>query len=148
MANIKELKDFKRSIGSTRGLRNVYTGAVHIGAIKRASPREIVVEERSKDVILKTENVQLMSEEEVSRYRLARGQRSRDFSAVFPSGADPEIVASVLSTVAEVTAVSVIDHYAPQRSYTFRVSTYADGDVEKLHRDVTELLAGIGCKIR
>lgn len=148
MANIKELEDFKRSIGSTRGLRNVYTGAVHIGVIKSASPREIAVEERSKDVILKTENVQLMSEEEVMRYRLARGQRYRDFSAVFPSGADPKIVARVLSTIAEVTAVSVIDQYAPRQSYTFRVSTYIDGDVERLHRDVTELLAGIGCKIR
>jgi prephenate dehydrogenase len=148
MANIKEVEDFKGSIGSTRGLRNVYTGAVHIGVIKSASPREIAVEERSKDVVLKTENVQLMSDEEVSRYRLARGQRYRDFSAVFPPGVNPEIIARVLSTVAEVTAVGVIDHYAPESSYTFRVSTYIDGDIERLHRDVTELLVGIGCKIR
>ena len=148
MANIKEVEDFKRSIGSTRGLRNVYTGAVHLGVIKSASPREITVEERSKDVVLKTENVQLMSDEEVSRYRLARGLRYRDFSAVFPPGVSPEIIARVLSTVAEVTTVSVIDHYEPESSYTFRVSTYIDGDVERLHRDVTELLVGIGCKIR
>jgi prephenate dehydrogenase len=148
MANIKEVEDFKRSIGSTRGLRNVYTGAVHIGVIKSASPRKIAVKEGSKDVILKTENVQLMSDEEVSRYRLARGKRYRDFSAVFPPGVNPEIIARVLSTVDGVTAVSVIDHYAPQSSYTFRVSTYVDGDVERLHRDVTELLVGIGCKIR
>ncbi|MGZ8885691.1 MAG: prephenate dehydrogenase/arogenate dehydrogenase family protein [Halobacteriota archaeon] len=148
MANIKELEDFKRSIGSTRGMRNVYTGAVHIGVIKSASPREISIEERSKDVILKTENVQLMSDEEVKRYRLAHGQRYRDFSAVFPPGVDPEIIVRVLSTVAEVNSVNVIDHYAPQSSYTFRVSTYVDGDIERLHRDVTELLVGIGCKIR
>jgi prephenate dehydrogenase len=148
MANIQELEDFKRSIGSTRGLRNVYTGAVHIGVIKSASPREISIEERSKDVILKTENVQLMSDEEVKRYRLAHGQRYRDFSAVFPPGVNPEIIVRVLSTVAEVNSVSVIDHYAPQSSYTFRVSTYVDGDIERLHRDVTELLVGIGCKIR
>ena len=148
MANIKELEDFKRSIGSTRGLRNVYTGAIHVGVIKSASPREIVVEERSKNVILKTENVQLMSDEEVARYRLARGQRYRDFSAVFPPGANPEVIARLLSTIAEVTAVSIIDYYAPQRSHTVRVSTYTDGDIERLHRDVTELLVGIGCKIR
>jgi len=148
MANIKELEDFKRSIGSTRGMRNVYTGAVHIGVIKSASPREISIEERSKDVILKTENVQLMSDEEVKRYRLAHGQRYRDFSAVFPPGVNPEIIVRVLSTVAEVNSVNVIDHYAPQSSYTFRVSTYVDGDIERLHRDVTELLVGIGCKIR
>ncbi|HEX7515185.1 MAG TPA: prephenate dehydrogenase/arogenate dehydrogenase family protein [archaeon] len=148
MANIKELEDFKRSIGSTRGMRNVYTGAVHIGVIKSASPREISIEERSKDVILKTENVQLMSDEEVKRYRLAHGQRYRDFSAVFPPGVNPEIIVRVLSTVAEVNSVNVIDHYAPQSSYTFRVATYVDGDIERLHRDVTELLVGIGCKIR
>ncbi len=148
MANIKELEDFKRSIGSTRGLRNVYTGAVHIGVIKSASPREISIEEGSKGVILKTENVQLMSDEEVKRYRLAHGQRYRDFSAVFPPGASPEIIVRVISTVAEVNSVSVIDHYTPQSSYTFRVSTYVDGDIERLHRDVTELLVGIGCKIR
>jgi prephenate dehydrogenase len=148
MANIHELEEFKRSIGTTRGLRNVYTGAVHIGVIKSASPREISIEERSKDVILKTENVQLMSEEEVKRYRLAQGQRYRDFSAVCPPGVNPEIIVRILSTVAEVNSVSVIDHYAPQSSYTFRVSTYVDGDVERLHRDVTELLTGIGCKIR
>jgi prephenate dehydrogenase len=148
MANIKELEDFKRSIGSTRGLRNVYTGAVHIGVIKSASPREISIEEGSKGVILKTENVQLMSDEEVKRYRLAHGQRYRDFSAVFPPGASPEIIVRVISTVAEVNSVSVIDHYTPQSSYTFRVSTYVDGDIERLNRDVTELLVGIGCKIR
>jgi prephenate dehydrogenase len=148
MANIKELEDFKRSIGSTRGLRNVYTGAVHIGVIKSASPREISIEEGSKGVILKTENVQLMSDEEVKRYRLAHGQRYRDFSAVFPPGASPEIIVRVISTVAEVNSVSVIDHYIPQSSYTFRVSTYVDGDIERLHRDVTELLVGIGGKIR
>jgi prephenate dehydrogenase len=148
MANIKELEDFKRSIGSTCGLRNVYSGAVHVGVIKSASPREIAIEERSKDVILKTENVQLMSEEEVARYRLAQGQRSRDFSATFPPGADPTIVARVLSTIADVTAVGVVDQYAPRQSYTFRVSTYNDGDVERLQHDVTELLEGIGCKLR
>ncbi len=148
MANIKELEDFKRSIGSTRGLRNVYTGAVHIGVIKSAYPREISIEEGSKGVILKTENVQLMSDEEVKRYRLAHGQRYRDFSAVFPPGASPEIIVRVISTVAEVNSVSVIDHYTPQSSYTFRVSTYVDGDIERLHRDVTELLVGIGGKIR
>jgi prephenate dehydrogenase len=148
MANIKELEDFKRSIGSTRGLRNVYTGAVHVGVIKSASQREIAIEERSKDVILKTENVQLMSEEEVARYRLARGKRYRDFSAVFPPGADPKIVARVLSTIADVTAVGVVDQYAPRQSYTFRVSTYSDGDVGRLQHDVTELLEGIGCKLR
>ena len=148
MANIKELEDFKRSIGSKCGLRNVYSGAVHVGVIKSASPREIAIEERSKDVILKTENVQLMSEEEVARYRLAQGQRSRDFSATFPPGADPTIVARVLSTIADVTAVGVVDQYAPRQSYTFRVSTYIDGDVERLQHDVTELLEGIGCKLR
>jgi prephenate dehydrogenase len=148
MADIKEVEDFKRSIGSTRGLRNVYTGAVHVGVIKSASQREIAIEERSKDVILKTENVQLMSEEEVARYRLARGQRYRDFSAVFPPGADPNIVARVLSTIADVTEVGVVDKYAPRQSYTFRVSTYIDGDVERLQHDVMELLEGIGCKLR
>jgi prephenate dehydrogenase len=148
MANIKELEDFKRSIGSKCGLRNVYSGAVHVGVIKSASPREIAIEERSKDVILKTENVQLMSEEEVARYRLALGQRSLDFSAVFPPGADPTIVARVLSTIANVTAVGVVDQYAPRQSYTFRVSTYIDGDVERLQHDVTELLEGIGCTLR
>ena len=148
MANIKELEDFKRSVGSIRGLRNVYTGAVHIGVIKSASPREISIEERSKEVILKTENVNLMSDVEVKRYRLAHGQRYRDFSAVFPPGVDPEIIVRVISTVAEVNSVSVIDHYAPQSSYTFRVSTYVDGDIERLQSDVTELLEGIGCKIR
>jgi prephenate dehydrogenase len=89
-----------------------------------------------------------MSEEEVARYRLARGQRYRDFSAVFPPGADPTIVTRVLSTIADVTAVGVVDQYAPRQSYTFRVSTYIDGDVERLQRDVTELLEGIGCKLR
>ena len=148
MANIRELEDFKRSIGSVRGLRNVYTGAAHFGVIKSASPREVVVEERSKDVVLKTENVQLMSGEEVERYRLARGQRHRDFSAVFPSGADPKTVARLLGTIAEVTSVSVIDQYVPRQSCTFRVSTFIDADVERLQRDVTELLAGIGCKLR
>jgi prephenate dehydrogenase len=148
MANIKELEEFKRSIGSTRGLRNVYTGTVHVGIIKAASSDEIAIEEGSKDVILKTENVQLMAEEELKQYRLARGQRYRDFSAVFPPGAEPDVVARVLSTVPGVTAVNVIDHYAPRASYTFRVSTYRDGDVGQLHRDVTELLAGIGCRLR
>ena len=148
MANIEELEEFKRSIGSTRGLRNVYTGAVHVGIIKRASSNEIAVEEGSMEVTLKTENVQLMTEEELKRYRLARGQRYQDFSAVFPAGADPDVVARVLSTVPGVTAVNVIDHYAPRASYTFRISTYRDGNVGQLHRDVTELLVGIGCRLR
>jgi len=148
MAKIQELEQFKRSIGSTRGLRNVYTGAVHIGIIKRASSDEIAVEEGSKTIILKTENVQLLTDAELAQHRLARGQKHRDFSVVLPAGAAPEIVNRVLSAVPGVTEVDVIDHYAPRASYTFRVSTFRDGDVEQLDRDVVALLVGIGCTLR
>jgi len=148
MANIREVKDFQRSVGSARGLRNVYTGAVHVGVVKSASPYEIVLEEGSREVVLKTENVQLMSEDELRRYRLARDERHRDFSVVLPPGADPDVIARVLATVGGVTTVAIIDHYAPRTSYTYRVSTYGDGDVEQLQRAVTELLVGIGCTLR
>ncbi len=148
MADIKEVADFKRSIGSARGIRNVYTGAVHIGVIKHASPYIVILEEGSKELTLKTENVQLMSEDDVRRYRLARGERHRDFSTVLPEGANPEIVARLLRTIPDATRVALIDAYAPRRSHTFRVSTFADGDVERLQREVVHMLVGIGCILR
>jgi len=90
------------------------------------------------EVTLKTENVQLMTEEELKRYRLARGQRYQDFPRCFlPGGSD---VWPACFPPSRVTAVNVIDHYAPRASYTFRISTYRDGNVGQLHRDVTELL--------
>ncbi len=148
MADIKEIADFKRSIGNTCGIRNVYTGAVHIGVIKHASPYTIVLEEGAKEIALKTENVQLMSEDDVRRYRLARGERHRDFSAVLPEGADPQVVALLLQTVPDATHVAIIDAYPPRRSHTFRVSTFADGDVLRLQREVVRMLTGIGCVLR
>ncbi|MDD1720582.1 MAG: prephenate dehydrogenase/arogenate dehydrogenase family protein [Euryarchaeota archaeon] len=148
MASIKEVADFKRSIGSVRGLRNVYTGAVHIGVVKHASPHAVVLEEGSRETTLKTENVQLMSEDDVRRHRLARGERHRDFSVVLPEGANPETVARLLTTVSDVTHTAIIDEYPPRRSHTFRVSTFADGDVGQLQHEVVSLLVGIGCVLR
>jgi prephenate dehydrogenase len=89
-----------------------------------------------------------MSEDELRRYRLTRDERHRDFSVVLPPGADPNVIARVLATVQGVTTVTIIDHYAPRMSYTYRVSTYGDGDIEQLQREVTELLVGIGCTLR
>ncbi len=148
MANIKEVADFKQSVGSVRGLRNVYTGAVHIGIVKHASPYSVVLEEGSKEVTLKTENVQLMSEDDVRRHRLAHGERHRDFSVVLPDGANAKIVAQLLTTVPNVTHVAIVDEYAPRKSHTFRVSTYVDGDVEQLQHAVVTMLRGIGCVLR
>jgi len=148
MANIKEVADFKRSIGCMRGIRNVYTGAVHIGVIKRVSQSGVVLEEGSREITLKTENVQLMSDDEVRCHRLTRGERHRDFSVVLPEGANPETVARLLTTVPDVTHIAVVDCYPQRRSHTFRVSTYADGNAEELQREVISVLLGIGCVLR
>ena len=148
MSHIKELEDLKEAIGCLRGVRHVYTGAVHMGIIKSVSSREVIVEEGRQEVVLKTENIQLMSDEELRAYRLSLGQVYRDFSVILPRGADPKIVADLITHLQNVTKSEVIDVYKELRSVTFRVFTFTDGDAQSLQFRVESLLTGIGGIIR
>jgi prephenate dehydrogenase len=148
MSRIKELEELKEAIGSIRGVRHVYTGAVHVGTIKSVSSREVVVQEKRQEVVLKTENIQLMSDEELRAYRLSLGQIFRDFSVILPRGADPNTVADVIAHVRDVTGSEIIDVYKDLHSVTFRIFTFTDGDALSLQRSVESLLRGIGCIMR
>ena len=142
------MKSLKEAIGSIRGVRHVYTGAVHVGTIKSVSSREVVVQEGKQEVVLKTENIQLMSDEELQAYRLSLGQVYRDFSVILPQGADPNTVADVITHVQDVTGSEIIDVYKELHSVTFRIFTFTDSDAMRLQLSVESLLRGIGCMIR
>ncbi len=119
-----------------------------MGIIKSVSSQEVVVEEGRQQVVLKTENIQLMSDEELRAYRLSLGQVYRDFSVILPRGADPKIVADLIMHSQDVTKSEVIDVYEELHSVTFRVFTFADGDAQSLQFRVESFLRGIGGIIR
>jgi prephenate dehydrogenase len=148
MSRINELEELKEAIGSIRGVRHVYTGAVHVGTIKSVSSREVVMHEGRQEVVLKTENIQLMADEELQAYRLSLGQVYRDFSVILPQGADPDTVADVITHVQDVTGSEIIDVYKELHSVTFRIFTFTDSDAMRLQLSVESLLRGIGCIIR
>jgi prephenate dehydrogenase len=153
-SKIAELDELVNSIGMEKGLRHIYSDVVHVGTVKKVTPRSVVISTGSKPVSLKLENIRLLSPEELREWKADNlREHSRDISVIIPKGADPEVIRRIIATDRNVISVRIIDTYTCARSetgpsVTYRVSIIGDANATVVNNGITALLTGIGCRIR
>ncbi len=148
---IAEHEELVRSIGSERALRHIYSGVVHLGSIKKVTPRTVVLERNGKIKEFLIENVRLLNEKELGVWKTANLKNmTRDVSVFIPASSDPEVIKNVISGSKNVVSTEIIDIYDKQnmKSVTYRLTIFRDNDVTSVQKDVEVLLKGIGCTIR
>ena len=152
-AGIAEFEELIRSIGCERGLRHQYSGVTHVGIIKQVTPRTVIIERSGREIELKIENIRLLHSDELIDWKTKNlDHHQRDVSALIAQAAVPEIIQDIISHMEGIVCVEIIDIYdgysKSRVSVTYRVTIQGDMDAGKIHRDVNDLLVGIGCTIR
>jgi prephenate dehydrogenase len=153
-SKIAELDELVDSIGMERGLRHIYSEFVHVGIVKKVTPRSVILSGGNRHVTLKLENVRLLSTEELLKWKAENlRKQERDISVIIPEGADPQVIQGIINTNGNVIAVQVIDIYTGIKgeagtSVTYRASIIGDSDASLVNDEIATLLCGIGCKLR
>ena len=151
-AKIAEIEELMHSIGVERALQHTYSGVVHLGVIKQVTPQIVVLERKGKLTRLKTENVRLLTPEELKQWRIENlVHHRRDISVVLAENVKPEVIAQVVKGVESVISTEVIDEYRIEEghlSITLRIVIMGDKNPKEVQGAVEELLKGLGGKIR
>ncbi len=148
---IAEHEELVHSIGHERALKHIYSGVVHLGSVKKVTPRTVFLERGGKTTELLIENVRLLDEKELFAWKAANLKNvTRDVSVFIPEGSDVEIIKNVVSGAYGVVSVEIIDVYNKQnkQSVTYRVTIFGDCDAASVQENVEKFLKGIGCTIR
>ncbi|NJD77233.1 MAG: prephenate dehydrogenase [Candidatus Methanoperedens sp.] len=148
---IAEHEELVRSIGKERAVRHIYSGVVHHGFIKKVTPRKVLLERSGKVTEFLIENVRLLNEDELSRWKAVNLKNViRDISVFIPHGSDPDIIKNVVSTTGGIVSVEIIDIYRKQNmtSVTYRITILGDNDTLSVQNMVETILKGIGCTVR
>lgn len=147
----QELNILKNSVGEEVGLRHIYSDKVHVGILEDLSADFVVLSRKNKEVKLKVSNVEILSADELEKYKIEHCPiRSFDVSVVLPEGADPDLIAGIIRDIKGVVETSVVDIYQGSpieegnKSITFR---YEVIDLS-VRDDVEVLLKGFGGGIR
>jgi prephenate dehydrogenase len=153
-SKIAEFDELIDSIGMERGLKHIYSNIVHVGIVKKVTPRSVVLFIGNRLVPLKMENLRLLSTEELKRWKkeILR-HHTRDISVLIPQGSNPETICNIIACNDNIISVRKIDTYTGVKgtdkiSVTYRVNITGDSDAGKVNDKIVEQLCGIGCKLR
>ncbi|WP_235856206.1 prephenate dehydrogenase [Methanolobus halotolerans] len=153
-SKIAEFDSLLESIGQEIGIMHTYSGIVHTGIVNKVTPRTVVLDTGSRMIPLKTENIRLLSEEEMHEWKLENLEHHlRDVSVLIPEGAEPNVITDFIYCNGDVVSVEIIDRYdgikgTSRLSVTYRVMIMGDIEVEKVQQEIERQLKGIGCTIR
>jgi prephenate dehydrogenase len=148
---IAEHEELVRSIASERALKHIYSGVVHIGTVRKVTPRTVILERSGKKTEFLMENVRLLNEKELNSWKSANLKNvTRDISVFIPASADADVIRSVIMDREGVVSAEIIDTYKKNNAHsvTYRVIIYGDRDVAIVQESMEKLLKGIGCTIR
>ena len=148
---IAEHEELVRSIASECALKHIYSGIVHIGIIRKVTPRTVILERGGKKTEFLIENVRLLNEKELNAWKSANlNNVTRDISVFIPAGSDAKVIESVIFGLQGIVSAEIIDTYKKNnaQSVTYRVTIYGDRDAAIVQESIGKLLKGIGCTIR
>lgn len=172
-SRITEYETILNSIGKVCGFSHIYSGNIHVGRLEKVGPNEVVLTKlvskgtaphiKNKFIKLKLENLRLLSESELKRWREENLKHSvRDISVLIPEGADPEVILGAVNTNKYLADCKISDIYnlvdgtVPEKNasrteklgVTYRITIFGDCDATSVETEVTSLLLGLGCRIR
>lgn len=148
---IFEHEELVRSIGIERGLKHIYSSVVHVGVIKKVTPRTVILESRGKKIEFLIENVRLLKDNELYLWKKENLRNFiRDISVFIPKSSSAEVIKSVIESRESVISAEIIDIYCRKnlKSITYRLTILGDSNASIVQDDVETILAGIGCIIR
>lgn len=148
---IAEHEELVRSIGNQRALKHIYSGVVHIGIVKKVTPRTVILERGGKNIEFLIENVRPLNEKELFSWKSSNMKNvTRDVSVYIPAASEADIIKSVIAGSEGVVSADIIDVYNRQnaQSVTYRLTVFGDGNAAIVKENVEKLLKGIGCTIR
>lgn len=154
-ASVEEVEALHDSVGEERGLRHIYSDTVHVGTVKRVDAETVVIDDGG-ETELKTENIELMSSDELRGWKVENlPKRRRDVSVMYPHELDRDVLESVvLGSHQDVVGVEVFDVYngdaipSGSVSYGLRLRILDDGGVSDAIDSVEWLLEGLGGEVR
>jgi len=148
---IAEHEELVRSIGTQRALKHIYSEVIHIGIVKKVTPRTVILERGGKNIEFLIENVRPLNEKELHSWKSANMKNViRDVSVYIPAASDEDVIKRVISGIEGVVSADIIDIYNRQnaQSVTYRLTVFSDRNAAIVQENVEKLLRGIGCTIR
>jgi len=153
-SKIAEFDELIDSIGTERGLKHIYSNIVHVGIVKKVTPRTVILFAGKSLLSLKMENVRLLSPDGLKAWKnKILSHHTRDISVLIPQGSNPEAICNVIACNDNIISVRKIDTYTgvkgtDRTSVTYRINITGDSDATRVNDEIVELLCGIGCKLR
>ncbi|MCX9082689.1 MAG: prephenate dehydrogenase [Candidatus Methanoperedens sp.] len=148
---IAEHEELVRSVGTQRALKHIYSEVIHIGIVKKVTPRTVILERGGKNIEFLIENVRPLNEKELYSWKSANMKNViRDVSVYIPAASDEDVIKSVIEGSEGVVSADIIDVYNRQnaQSVTYRLTVFGDQNASFVQENVEKLLRGIGCTIR
>jgi prephenate dehydrogenase len=148
---IAEHEELVRSIGTQRALKHIYSEVIHIGIVKKVTPRTVILERGGKNIEFLIENVRPLNEKELYSWKSANMKNvTRDVSVYIPAASDADVIKSVIAGSEGVVSANIIDVYKRQntQSVTYRLTIFGDRNASLVQENVEKLLKGIGCTVR
>jgi len=148
---IAEHEELVRSIASERALKHIYSGVVHIGIVRKVTPRTVILERGGKKTEFLIENVRLLNEKELDSWKsLNLKNVMRDISIFIPAASDAEVIRSIIGLQEGIVSAGIIDTYQKNNAHsvTYRITIFGDHDAAIVQESIEKLLKGIGCTIR
>jgi prephenate dehydrogenase len=172
-SRIAEYETILNSVGRVSGFSHIYSGKTHVGTLEKVGPDEVVLTKlvsrgtslqiKNRFIKLKLENLRLLSEPELRQWRKENlAHSTRDISVLIPDGANPEIILDAINTNKHLVACEISDIYRGSNSVesekerkgmeslgvTYRIIVFGDCDSNSVETEVTDLLCGLGCRLR
>lgn len=150
-SKISEFEELTRSIGRERALVHIYSGVVHTGIVSKVTARTVVLEKNGRTKELLVENVRLLGDSELQRWKLGNLKHARrDVSVLIPEGGEPEAFREVVSLLDGVVSAEISDTYAMRgkTSVTYRITILGDRDASEVQARIEGVLKGTGCSLR
>jgi prephenate dehydrogenase len=121
-SRITEYETILNSVGKVCGFFHIYSGKIHVGTLEKAGLDEIVLTKlvskgtsphiKNKFVKLKLENLRMLSESELWKWRKENLEHStRDISVLIPKGADPVVILNAINTNKQLATCEISDIY-------------------------------------
>jgi prephenate dehydrogenase len=148
---IAEHEELVRSIGTQRAFKHIYSGVIHIGIVKKVTPRTVILEKGGKNVEFLIENVRPLNETELYSWKSANMKNvTRDVSVYIPAASDADVIKTVIAGCEGVVSANIIDVYNRQntQSVTYSLTVFGDRNASIVQENVEKLLKGIGCTVR
>ena len=147
----EEVNILKNSIGKEVGLRHIYSGKVHIGALEELSHDFLTLNIKDKKTTLKLSNVEVLNDKEIYNWKVKNyPHKTYSVSAVFPENCSPDIIVNTIGNLRGVINASIEDIYRGSQISLGNISITIKYEVINYDArfDVESLLEGFGGAIR